>query len=230
MIGNTILSCDSLQMYERELDHLLANELGLTNAIKLEYQIQCKMIDDMASGKRAGTNRNTQLLAGVFYTALLNARKTREIYAQFARTGLASVQPFYSAMPINLIVFPTNRSTVKRLLSGNAVGQILVEMTWPAQKTFSSKKCRENVAVAATQAILALKCYKEKYGKLPLALTELVPDFLPQVPIDDFDGKPLRYSVEKKIIYSVGLDSIDSGGQQTNAAGKSLDIPFPINF
>lgn len=229
MTGHTTLPCDSLQMYERELGHLFANELGLTNVIKLEYQIQCKMIDDMASGKRAGTNRNTQLLAEVFYMPLLNAGKTREIYAQIARTGLASVEPFYSAMPTNPIVFSTNDSMFKLYLSGNAVGRILARMSSPDRNS-SSKKCRENVAVAATQVILALKCYKEKYGKLPLALTEMVPDFLLHVPLDDFDGKPLRYSVEKKIIYSVGLDLIDSGGQQTNAAGKSLDIPFPINF
>jgi hypothetical protein len=47
---------------------------------------------------------------------------------------------------------------------------------------------------------------------LPESLSELVPKYLPKVPIDPFDGKPLRYSKEKGIIYCVGKDLKDSGG------------------
>ncbi|MEO7676666.1 MAG: hypothetical protein ABIV39_07895 [Verrucomicrobiota bacterium] len=93
-----------------------------------------------------------------------------------------------------------------------------------------SKKCRENVTVSATQTILALRCYQMKYGNLPKSLDELVPEFLPAVPFDDFDGKTLRYSPDKKVVYSVGPDLIDSGGQRTNSARKTLDVPFDINF
>jgi hypothetical protein len=38
------------------------------------------------------------------------------------------------------------------------------------------------------------------------------------VPPDDFDGKPLRYSREKKCVYSVGEDLRDSGGHSKEGA------------
>jgi hypothetical protein len=47
---------------------------------------------------------------------------------------------------------------------------------------------------------------------MPSSLEELGPQYLKEVPLDPFDGQPIRYSPEKAIIYSVGDDLIDSGG------------------
>jgi hypothetical protein len=49
-------------------------------------------------------------------------------------------------------------------------------------------------------------------GKLPENLQALVPTYLAAVPDDPFDGKPFRYSPEKKIVYSVGKNLVDDGG------------------
>ncbi|NQT17530.1 MAG: hypothetical protein HQ582_32545, partial [Planctomycetes bacterium] len=56
--------------------------------------------------------------------------------------------------------------------------------------------------------------YRRAEGKLPQRLDDLIPDFLPQVPIDPFNGHKLRYVVrqEEYVIYSVGVDRVDSGG------------------
>ncbi len=110
------------------------------------------------------------------------------------------------------------------------MGRVLAGSLLPAQEKFMVSKCRENVRVAATQTLLALKCYKLKHGSLPSTLNDLVPEFLAKVPLDDFDGMPLRYSGENKIVYSVGPDLIDSNGQEKDAAKKPLDIPFKIEF
>lgn len=52
-------------------------------------------------------------------------------------------------------------------------------------------------------------------GAYPESLQELVPEWLPRVPID-LDGKPLRYALEPRNgryrIWSVGSDEIDDGG------------------
>jgi hypothetical protein len=43
----------------------------------------------------------------------------------------------------------------------------------------------------------------------------LVPEFLPQLPADPFNGQPLRYVMQPDhyLLYSVGQDGVDNGGQ-----------------
>jgi len=57
-----------------------------------------------------------------------------------------------------------------------------------------------------------MRAFKATEGRLPERLDELVPDFLDAVPLDPFDGKPMRFSPVKKVIYTVGEDLTDSGG------------------
>ncbi len=68
----------------------------------------------------------------------------------------------------------------------------------------------------AAQAALAVQRYRLKNGKLPDSLSNLVPEFLEAVPLDPFDGKELRYKKLDSgfVIYSVGEDLIDDGGQE----------------
>jgi len=72
-----------------------------------------------------------------------------------------------------------------------------------------------NVAMnGAADAAIAIELYRRRHGKLPERLKQLVPDFLPQIPTDPFDGQPLKYVVreEEYLIYSVGRDRVDNGG------------------
>jgi len=46
-------------------------------------------------------------------------------------------------------------------------------------------------------------------GQLPESLDALVPDYLPALPVDPYDGQPLRYDKEK--LWSVGHDLKDGG-------------------
>ena len=103
-------------------------------------------------------------------------------------------------------------------------------MLGPSVETITSRKSKEDVSVTATQLLLALKIYKIRHGKLPGSLSDLVPEELPQVPMDDFDGKPFRYVPEQKLIYSVGPDMHDDGGTGIHKNSKDYDIPFRIEF
>lgn len=69
----------------------------------------------------------------------------------------------------------------------------------------------------AAQAI-ALKRYQLKYGKYPPDLAALVPEFIPEVLRDPFDGQPLRYRLNPDgtfVLYSIGSDGKDDGGDAT---------------
>jgi hypothetical protein len=76
---------------------------------------------------------------------------------------------------------------------------------------------------------IALKRYHLQHGVYPATLNDLVPTFLPAVPIDFMDGKPLRYKLRSDgdfLLYSVGLDGVDEGGDPRPDGGFLLYWPW----
>ncbi|HET6880268.1 MAG TPA: hypothetical protein VFI31_08940 [Pirellulales bacterium] len=64
----------------------------------------------------------------------------------------------------------------------------------------------------ARTAIAAEK-FRRMHGRLPGALDELTPDFLPQAPVDPFSGASLHWVISGNEygVYSVGVNGIDEG-------------------
>jgi hypothetical protein len=80
---------------------------------------------------------------------------------------------------------------------------------------------------------IAIERFRLAQGRLPKNLNELVPQFLPAVPADPFDGQPLRYHHLAKgyVIYSIGSDGHDDGGREKPADWKSSDkTTYDITF
>jgi hypothetical protein len=74
---------------------------------------------------------------------------------------------------------------------------------------------------------VALKRFQLQHGKLPETLDELAPEFFRFVPIDPYDGKSLRYHPNADgtyLLYSVGDDGKDDGGDPTNTASGSSNL------
>ncbi len=73
-------------------------------------------------------------------------------------------------------------------------------------------------ATAQTRCVitmLAVERYRRMSGHWPSSLEALVPAQLKQVPLDPYDGKPLRYRLraDGAVIYSVGPDLKDDDGK-----------------
>lgn len=78
----------------------------------------------------------------------------------------------------------------------------------------------------AARAALAIERWRLKHdGHPPDSLSELVPDFLPSVPIDPFADAPLHYKRTGLgyTIYSIGPDFTDDGGKEMTANVKESD-------
>lgn len=63
--------------------------------------------------------------------------------------------------------------------------------------------------------VLAIRAYEGQTGRSPTTLAELVPAFIDAVPLDPFDGAPLRYVPNTNgmwKVYSIGKDCVDNGG------------------
>jgi hypothetical protein len=64
---------------------------------------------------------------------------------------------------------------------------------------------------------LALERYRRQHNAWPSSLAELTPKYLKAIPLGVFDGKPLIYKRLKDgvIVYTVGADLVDRGGNLT---------------
>jgi hypothetical protein len=67
----------------------------------------------------------------------------------------------------------------------------------------------------AIRVAIALEQHRRAKGAWPAALSDLVPTYLPEIPPDRYNGKPIGYVLVngKPRIYSVGRDRIDDGGR-----------------
>ncbi len=90
------------------------------------------------------------------------------------------------------------------------------------------------IARRITVTIIALKRYQLAHNAYPATLNELVPQYLAEVPKDFMDGKPLCYKLQPDgnfLLYSVGEDGEDNGGDPTPTSGnnwlKGRDIVWP---
>lgn len=84
----------------------------------------------------------------------------------------------------------------------------------PALTKVSEASRRKHAFIRCAVAALAAERYRQAKKVWPETLAQLCPTYLAAVPLDPFDGKPLRYRrlEEGLIIYSVGIDGIDNGG------------------
>jgi hypothetical protein len=89
-----------------------------------------------------------------------------------------------------------------------------VKQIAPAVLKVGEAMKRSRAQLRVCTALVAAERYRLKHGRWPAALADLVPDYLPQVPLDPYDGAPLRYRRldDGVVIYSVGLDGKDDGG------------------
>lgn len=117
------------------------------------------------------------------------------------------------------------------LFEENKLGKLLVLIITPLYDHSFETKCLKQFELEATASLFALRAYKAEKGHLPNKLQELVPIYLSKLPLDPFDGEPLRYSKAKKVIYCVGKDLVDSGGgEEKGYWGYWKDPTFKIDF
>jgi hypothetical protein len=139
------------------------------------------------------------------------------------------------------IILPLKHGIAASLSAGDALDReimrksnLLLNPDWimarlmvPAVKQVSLNTW---VAVAREQqalAAIALERFFAKHGAYPSKLEELAPEFLPAVPVDVCDGKPLRYrrtETGRFMLWSVGVDGRDDEGKVTLDAKGSAKL------
>ena len=110
---------------------------------------------------------------------------------------------------------------------------MLSGMLLPALSKAYIRHAESLTSIRLAQIAIAVEKFRLSASRLPSDLKELVPDLLPQIPVDPFDGAPLRYKKLPKgyAAYSVGSDGQDDGGREAPAKGRTIErVPQDITF
>lgn len=109
-------------------------------------------------------------------------------------------------------------------------GGILTRLMMPA-----IVKCAQMAAMAEAyrelrRLALAVSAYRARTGKFPERPDVLMTDHLARVPVDPFDGQPLRMKRDGKdlVLYSIGPDLRDDGGTPNDPTTREGDLVFRL--
>jgi hypothetical protein len=223
----TSLSSEALKPYVAELQNYRITLEGWSNTIKQEYHIFSDSIGDTSTEKlHDEMEPDVSYDSSGLHSPLFLPKNTKNLMAEFYRKMIQNGSlPYAQQKPLT----PFESEGLKSLLTRNSEGKAGINISIPIYNQFLLMKYMENNEVAATRCMIALKCYQLNKGELPESLAQLVPTYLDAVPLDDFDGKPLRYNREKKILYSVGEDLIDNGGV-INPQNRKQEMVYKIEF
>ena len=135
--------------------------------------------------------------------------ETRLIYVERLRKLISYAKKLYKDADVSSLELPPPRGFI--LFRRNLAGKAWIAILMPIYPNTLYRHFTLKFSHRATAILLALKAYKREKGYLPERLSELVPKYLSKIPIDPFDGQPLRYSREGQVIYSVGRILRDLG-------------------
>ncbi len=121
-------------------------------------------------------------------------------------------QPYFQAKPT---LDRVDGEMVQR--TSSTVGRLRFPLTatlLPSIQSVFQARARVRAQRRAAITALAIERFRLRHGRVPATLGELVPEFLTGVPVDPYDGQPLRYLADDDgfTIYSVGANLADDGG------------------
>jgi hypothetical protein len=228
-VGKTQLTPNHLKDYIRQLGLNPDEEsVAFANTIKAEYQWQVGSLEAFRQRKMTNSDLGGHSIRPTRWLPLFNFSQTKALFAKGALMLMQAAPLHYSEMKI--ADMNSRPSLTSMALSGNWVGQINYYMMMPAEASLLATKSKGDTQLQATRTILALRAYQLTHGNLPSDLNALVPEFLDAVPVDDFDGQPLRYSPDRKIVYSVGQNLKDDGGNDSRPGPSNRPLDFVYKF
>lgn len=129
----------------------------------------------------------------------------------------------------NRLVKPAVTVAMDKSLAQLHVGpyNVLAKLLLPALTKAVAHSSRTQTFVDQTRVAIAIERYRMAHNEIPDSLNALVPQFLSQIPTDLFDGQPLRYKKngsDAYVIYSIGWNSTDDGGQIALKPGSNPNV------
>ncbi|MBI3838336.1 MAG: hypothetical protein HY288_10450 [Planctomycetia bacterium] len=189
---------------------------GLTMLAGENYHLTLLAALDPGKSGVAANNLARVLSPGV--GALIGSRQeNRELYRSLMDVMIAAHQGPPWEWDRQAIDAPDSRLKSALASPASRYRYLPVALMFPAREAAYSANDRSIQIRDAAEVAIALEFWHRRHGHWPASLAQLVPDLLPAVPPDRYDGQPLRYVVRdgRPVVYSIGVDRNDDGGRPT---------------
>jgi len=228
---------------------------GLAEAYRVEYMRTVAALEELKQGKTSigalrssdgigtGTGAcavkdSTPVRLMVWSPYHFQLNRTRQLMARYYRPCLEGANTYAAcASRLKALGDDVDRFRVQVSIRRwgkyrrNVTGEILCAMLAMPVGDFHRCRFKASAHLSATRLVLALHAYRVRNGQLPPSLEALVPDYIDAVPRDDLDGRPMRYQRSQGVVYSVGSDLVDDGGNGTPSeeGAEPPDLVFPVD-
>jgi hypothetical protein len=239
-----VLSDADLRTISQSFSQWRANPAGHDDSINLEgerammYDLLQRLDTDDGHGDGRLVNIEAMRLVEVInrtsestripflsYLPLLSGPIASQVLASRAEMQRAYDDALASAAQIAKLPLPEQRAAWAQAMQRmddpawrdrHLLAWVLLPALGRMNLIFAMATSQRDAAVAG----IALERYRLAHGTYPATLAELVPVYLPSIPLDPWDGKPIKYlppdaSRPTPILYSVGENQIDNLGDDT---------------
>ncbi|WP_265596300.1 hypothetical protein [Verrucomicrobium sp. BvORR106] len=215
---------DRLAVLQQLLTGLEQDRTNYELSLRIEYAIFKEMIPLMVDAADLQAYHGTKLLEP-FAPLLLKPGMSCTVRAQHDQATIATLHQGWKE---GLLLQTTlanefeakTQSQIRRLLSANPVGDYHHLQYTGSAKSILGRQLTDIALHRQTVLQLALRRYELDHGQVPDQLTILVPQYLPEVPLDPFTDLPMTWLPATQVLYSIGEDFTDNGGTFTKPASR----------
>jgi hypothetical protein len=113
----------------------------------------------------------------------------------------------------------------------NALGRLVIEQVRARNyDRIQRNRCQFETQVSLVEVMIATKAYSDSESALPERLEDLVPRYLDALPLDRYDGAPLRYARAAQSVYSIGEDHSEVAGGAARGLFDRFEPGLSLSF
>ena len=108
-----------------------------------------------------------------------------------------------------------DENSLDALMASPGVNSLDALIASPGGEQILEAERRGTALIDSARVAIAAELFRHENQRWPKDLQEIPQKWLKEIPVDPYDGKPMRYRIEEEgiVIYSVGADQIDQQGQ-----------------
>lgn len=227
MLDHPLCKDKQIVLLRKQLDAVPLGADRFKDAFRFEFLVFSNLVNDMYLGKFSpdevmgvgdGGKKSAvrQILTLAMVRAFLQPNRSIRQYARVVKHAhrMASLPAWKrkNLKKSEFLQWLEDKPVSRDFVSFNAIGNVLIKLAAPLVLEQASKLDQHVSKLNMLRLKVALKRYHLKHGALPDALDKLTPQWIKALPADPYDGKKIRYSAKKRLLWCVGEDGKNAGG------------------